>query len=217
MSQSFKAPELPPMALATTMSKGERTRQRIMDAAEPLFSRYGFEGVSLRQISEAALLTEPALYNHFRGKQALYAAVLERALRPLSLALDDFLANGGSPETLPERMTDLLREHPHVAALFQQALQGGADSDGHRLMRKWLEHLLQQGSHSMQAVLGTHHHDPAMVAISVIAMFNLTAGYFQSQAIFDVLAEGDLMAEENIERQKRFLSKMFRVLLIALD
>ena len=60
-------------------TKGERTAQRILDVAENLFAQQGYEGTSLRQIAQGAALTEPALYNHFSGKQALYEAVLHRA------------------------------------------------------------------------------------------------------------------------------------------
>jgi AcrR family transcriptional regulator len=218
MSERIKIASAP-QGGATTMavSKGERTRQRIMDAAEPLFARHGVDGVSLRQISTAAGLTEPALYNHYAGKRALYAAVLERALRPMSAALDEVLATGTSPDSLPGRMTDLLHQHPHMAALFQQALQGEPDSEGQQVMRQWLEHLVRQGARSMRTALGEQTQDPASVAIGVIAMFNLTTGYFQAQALFSALAEGDILAAENIQRQKRFVSKLFRMLLIALE
>ena len=55
----------------------------------------------------------------------------------------------------------------------------------------------------------------AVFAINLIAMFNLTAGYFQSQRAFDILAEGDLHAPENIARQKVLLHKVIRAMLIS--
>ena len=43
--------------------------------------------------------------------------------------------------------------------------------------------------------------DRAMLAINVIAMFNLTTGYFLAQKAFDTIAEGDLKSPENLAKQ----------------
>lgn len=212
------------MKANTKISKGEKTALRILDAAEPLFARHGYDATSLRQITQAAGITEPGLYNHYAGKQDLYAAVLERALDPMVLAMDEHLAQslaqnrGGRVYTdLPAVMTDILLQHPHVAALFQQALQGDRDTPGNQLVQRWLDKLVVQGARSMEAVVGARIEDRASLAITVIAMFNLTTGYFMSQNIFGALADGDILADENIRRQKRFLNKLFRALLIAYE
>ncbi|MFB3079400.1 MAG: TetR/AcrR family transcriptional regulator [Lysobacterales bacterium] len=202
------------------LSKGEKTAQRILDAAEPLFARHGFEGTSLRQITRSAGITEPGLYNHFSSKQELYAAVLERALKPMSTAMDEHLAQTSGLRVyteLPGLMTDILLQHPPIAALFQQALQGERESVGNQLMQQWLDRLVVQGGHSIEAMVGSTIEDRANLAIHVIAMFNLTTGYFLSQNLFAALAEGDILAAENIERQKRFLSKLFRAMLIVYE
>ena len=191
-----------------------------MDAAEPLFAQQGYDGTSLREITRQAGITEPGLYNHFSNKRDLYAAVLDRALAPMSTAMDEHLAHASGVQVytaLPELMTDILLQHPHVAALFQQALRGGRDSVGTRLVQEWLNRLVVQGARSMEAIVGSGTIEPAALAINVIAMFNLTSGYFMSQNIFEALAEGDILAPENIDRQKRFLGKLFRAMLIAYE
>ena len=208
------------MTEVVKQTKGEKTAQRIMDAAEPLFARHGFEGTSLRQVTRRAGITEPGLYNHFSNKQDLYAAVLDRALQPMSAAMEAHLARTPGMRVyteLPAVMTDILLQYPHIAALFQQALQGDRESVGNQLMLQWLDKLVVQGGHSMEAVVGSAIEDRAQLAINVIAMFNLTTGYFLSQNIFAALADGDILAAENIQRQKRFLGKLFRAMLIAYE
>ena len=202
------------------MTKGEKTAQRILDAAESLFARSGFEGTSLRQITLSAGITEPGLYNHFSSKQDLYAAVLDRALQPMAEAMDEHLEESPGARAytgLPAVMTDILLQHPHVAALFQQALQGDRESAGNVLVQQWLDRLVLQGSRSMESIVGARIEDRANLAINVIAMFNLTTGYFLSQNIFRTLADGDILAPENVARQKRFLDKLFRAMLIAYE
>ncbi len=202
------------------MSKGQRTAQRILDAAETLFSSQGYDGTSLRQIAERAGIQEPGLYNHFSGKQALYAAVLHRALNPMAQALGAHLndVSGLRGYTkLPSVMTDLLHQHPQIAALLQQAMQGDAASVGNQLIRQWLDRLFKEGLLSMgtAAAPGEDKPDQATLAINVIAMFNLTTGYFLAQRAFDTMAEGDLLSAENIERQKKLLHRVIRAMLIS--
>ncbi|MDS1271133.1 TetR/AcrR family transcriptional regulator [Lipingzhangella sp. LS1_29] len=60
------------------MSKGERTRCRIMDSAIELFARSGYRAVSLRDISAHAGLTHAGVLHHFPNKDALLIAVLRR-------------------------------------------------------------------------------------------------------------------------------------------
>jgi AcrR family transcriptional regulator len=213
-------------------TKGERTALRIMDISEDLFARQGYDGTSLRQIADGAGIREPGLYNHFAGKQALYEAVLYRALNPMAEALSQHLnhASGLRDYTgLPAIMTDLLLEHPQMAALFQQAMQGDSNSVGNQLVGDWLQTLFSQGMRSLEQIGApgsgvtkglpesepTEEQDRATLAINLIAMFNLTTGYFLSQRAFASLADGELQDPDNIARQKRLLHKVIRAMLIS--
>lgn len=208
------------------MTKGERTAQRILDVAEDLFATQGYDGSSLRQIAARAGIREPGLYNHFAGKQALYEAVLFRALNPMAQALSQNMDRASSLREytdLPAIMTDLLLEHPKIASLFQRAMQGDSRSVGNQLMNAWLETLFNQGMKSMEDFGGVTTspsasqtaESRATLALNVIAMFNLTTGYFLSQRAFASLAEGDLLDPENIARQKLLLHKVIRAMLIS--
>lgn len=58
-----------------------RTRDRILQSAIDLFSRYGFEKVSIGEIMAAAKMTHGAFYAHFESKEALYRASFLETLR----------------------------------------------------------------------------------------------------------------------------------------
>lgn len=215
-------------ATGVKVSKGERTARRILDVAEDLFARQGYEGTSLRQIARGAGIREPGLYNHFASKQALYEAVLYRALNPMAQALSQRMDNAADLRDytdLPAVMTDLLLDHPQMAALFQQAMQGDAESVGNRLVSEWLERLFDQGMRSLVAfssgtdraadeLLEKSNAERANLAINLIAMFNLTTGYFLSQRAFDSMAEGQLTDPDNIAHHKQLLRKVIRAMLI---
>ena len=56
----------------------EPTRRRILDAAYELFYRMGFGRVGVDEVADLARVTKRTLYYHFRSKDELLAAVLER-------------------------------------------------------------------------------------------------------------------------------------------
>jgi TetR/AcrR family transcriptional repressor of nem operon len=62
-------------------SKGERTRERILAAAEPMILRNGFAGTSLDELVRETGLTKGAFFHHFRGKADLGRALVERYAR----------------------------------------------------------------------------------------------------------------------------------------
>jgi AcrR family transcriptional regulator len=206
------------MKAVAKKTKGELTAQRILDAAETVFASKGFQGSSLREIAASAGIREPGLYNYYAGKRELYAAVLDRALLPMAQAMRSHLS-GSDPlrsyTQLPSIMTDLLLEHPAMAALFQQALQGaGEESEGAQLMEAWLDRLFNQAIEIMQA-LGYERVDRADLAIQTIAMFNLCTGYFLSQRAFESMADGNLTDADNIARQKKLLARIQRAFLLS--
>lgn len=73
----------------TRVATGRRRsrREEILDVAVGLFASRGYDGVSMDAIGAAAGVTGPALYHHFKGKEAMLAA----ALYPVS----ESLLNGG--------------------------------------------------------------------------------------------------------------------------
>ncbi len=67
----------------------------------------------------------------------------------------------------------------------------------------------------MGKVEGIGEQDQATLAINVIALFNITTGYFLSQRAYETMATGNLTDPDNIARQKRLLHKVIRAMLIS--
>jgi AcrR family transcriptional regulator len=53
------------------MTRGENTRQRIIEGALRLFAEKGVDAASIRDIAASAAITEPAIYRHFKSKEDL--------------------------------------------------------------------------------------------------------------------------------------------------
>ena len=59
-----------------TLSKGKRTRQAIEDAAYELFLEQGYSATSMRQIAHHAGIALGGIYNHFKGKDDIFEAII---------------------------------------------------------------------------------------------------------------------------------------------
>ena len=59
-----------------TLSKGERTRQAIEEAAYELFLEQGYSATSMRQIAEGAGIALGGIYNHFAGKDEIFQELI---------------------------------------------------------------------------------------------------------------------------------------------
>ncbi|MFD8430346.1 TetR/AcrR family transcriptional regulator [Streptomyces coelicoflavus] len=80
-------------------TKGERTRARILDSATELFSRSGYNSVSLREIAAHAGMTHAGLLHHFAGKEPLLLEVLSRRDEDDAAFLFPGLLGGDPPST----------------------------------------------------------------------------------------------------------------------
>ena len=90
------------------------TKDRILDAAERLFARDGFEATSLRAITAEAQVNLAAVNYHFQSKDALVQAVIGRRMDPLNAQrlalLDGYEASAGdAPVPLDQIMDAFLR------------------------------------------------------------------------------------------------------------
>ncbi len=59
----------------TSLSKGEQTRQQIIETAAKLFLKQGYHGTSMRDIARDAQIALGSIYNHFATKEDIFEAV----------------------------------------------------------------------------------------------------------------------------------------------
>lgn len=76
-------------------------RERILDEARSLFLTKGFAATSMQEIADAVRLTKPALYYHYKDKQDLLLAVMQREMEE---ALAVFRESLTTDPTLAKRL-----------------------------------------------------------------------------------------------------------------
>lgn len=72
------------MRTTVSLNKGEKTRQRIVAEAAPLFNQKGYAGCSLHDVMTAAEVEKGGLYRHFASKEDLALAAFDYAWHEVS-------------------------------------------------------------------------------------------------------------------------------------
>ena len=100
------------------MTSAER-REQLIEIARALFAERGFEGTSIEELSARAEVSKPIVYEHFGGKEGLYAVVVDREVRQLLGLMRSSLTSGAEdsePRELLERaalaLLDYIEESP---------------------------------------------------------------------------------------------------------
>ncbi len=89
---------------------GQQRREQLLDVGRSLFAERGFEATSIEEIAHRAKVSKPVVYEHFGGKEGLYAVVVDREMKRL---LDRFTSalSGGHPRELLEQAAGALLDY----------------------------------------------------------------------------------------------------------
>ncbi|HEU5483278.1 MAG TPA: TetR/AcrR family transcriptional regulator [Microlunatus sp.] len=83
--------------------RGTERREQLIEIARRLFAEKGFEGTSVEEIAATAEVSKPVVYEHFGGKEGLYAVVVDREVGYLLAEIEGALSAGGRSRELVEQ------------------------------------------------------------------------------------------------------------------
>ncbi|CEG86186.1 TetR/AcrR family transcriptional regulator [Propionibacterium freudenreichii] len=83
---SSQTPALATRRGRTRMTSAER-REQLIVVARSLFAERGFDGTSVEEVAARAQVSKPVVYEHFGGKEGLYAVVVDREVTTLDNAI----------------------------------------------------------------------------------------------------------------------------------
>lgn len=198
-----------PKATAEPANESD-TRERLLTEAEAFFARHGFAGTSIRDITDAVGIKPPAIYNHFAGKEELYAAVLERSIGPIRELVGrlprDQLSSAGAHEVMRGGAA-VIQDHPRMPALV--FLESITRSDHlpdvvAKAVRPLLELSMDRiGEYSIPEEWSEQDH-----RFIIWSAFLNVLGYFALAPLYEELFGEDPLAEENLNAFVDFVARM---------
>ena len=91
------------------MTAAER-REQLVEISRALFAERGLDGTSIEEIAARAGVSKPVVYEHFGGKEGLYAVVVDREVRRLLGMMQDSL-DAEHPRVLLEQAAFALLDY----------------------------------------------------------------------------------------------------------
>jgi AcrR family transcriptional regulator len=83
---------------------GKERREQLLDVGRSLFAERGFDGTSVEEIAARAGVSKPVVYEHFGGKEGLYAVVVDREVGRMLDMVTNALT-GDDPRLLLQQAT----------------------------------------------------------------------------------------------------------------
>jgi len=96
-----------PMSPKVSQQYKQEVRDKILEAAETLFSKKGYYDTSMDEIVEESGLSKGAIYGYFKSKEELFVALQERQLEVSLEQLKSTFAPGDSARTKLEKIVDV--------------------------------------------------------------------------------------------------------------
>ncbi|MEK4241838.1 TetR/AcrR family transcriptional regulator [Janibacter sp. FSL W8-0316] len=128
---SEQAPEESPTPRRARMTAAAR-REQLVAVGRQVFAAKGVDGTSVEEIAATAAVSKPVVYEHFGGKEGLYAVVVDRELRALTDGVTASLTAGGSDRETIERaalaLLDYIEGSPDGFRILVRDVSGTAPS-----------------------------------------------------------------------------------------
>lgn len=82
---------------------GQQRREQLVEVGRSLFAEKGVDATSVEEIAARAGVSKPVVYEHFGGKEGLYAVVVDREMAALLERVTTSLRSGSHPRELLEQ------------------------------------------------------------------------------------------------------------------
>jgi AcrR family transcriptional regulator len=204
------------MSIATTKIDSESkplptTADRILDAAEDLFAEKGYSATSLGDVADRVGIRSPSLYNHFRNKEALYLAVLERLLTQFTGPLEALRDQPITRDRIIQWLETIVRLHhanPNLARLLQHAALSGGPHTNELIERLFSPMFSREATGETDEIprLG----DPDLRPWAVMALNNMVMSYITMAPMYRDLLGQDPFSDEALEKQLSLILMVLR-------
>jgi AcrR family transcriptional regulator len=98
-------------------------RAQLVDVGRTVFAKRGYEATSVEEIADRAKVSKPIVYEHFGGKEGLYAVVVDREMDYVVRRISEAIATGTPRERIERAALEFLtyvKDHPDGFAILAQ-------------------------------------------------------------------------------------------------
>ena len=141
--------------MGTTLpnKNGPDTKEKIFLVAAQLFAKKGYNGVSMREISEKSGVTKPTIYYYFGSKEGIYEELVETGMQYVISSFERIVDNEASAKNKLVMMTktffQLAIDAPEYSKFFMTIVTPGSDN---AILEKFYKKMSRQGNMIMAVI-----------------------------------------------------------------
>lgn len=161
---------------------GAARREQLVAVGRGVFAAKGVDGTSVEEIAATAGVSKPVLYEHFGGKEGLYAVVVDRELRDLTAGVTTALTAGGTDRQTIERaalaLLDYIEGSPDGFRILVRDVSGAAPTGTYASL---MSDVATQVAHLLTDAFEERHLDPItapMYAQMLVGLVSLTGQWW---------------------------------------
>jgi AcrR family transcriptional regulator len=180
-----------------------------LDAADALFGEVGFEGATTRRISELSGVNKGLIHYHFKDKQALWNAVLDRYYQDLGATVRGALTGPGD---LRDRLValvgsylDFLVAHRTFARMVQREAAGGRHVER---ITEVMVPLFETGAALIEAAFPKTRQGPMAAAHLLVSFYGMAVTWVTYAPVVAGLTGDDPLGPDAIAQRKAHLASM---------
>ena len=167
-------PPPPPKNSRVRMSSAQR-REQLIAIGKQLFAERGIDATSVEEVASRAKVSKPVVYEHFGGKEGLYAVVVDREVRNLLDRITNALTSGDPHELLEQAALALLDYIEEETDGFRVLVRESPLMSASGNFSSVLNDVAHQVEHILGAEFKARGHDPKLAELYAQALVGMVA------------------------------------------
>ncbi len=168
------APRAAPATGRVRMSSAQR-REQLISVGRRIFAERGLDGTSVEEVAARAKVSKPVVYEHFGGKEGLYAVVVDREVRSLLDRITTALTAGHPRELLEQAALALLDYIEEDADGFRVLVRESPVGSASGNFSSVLNDVAHQVEHILGSEFKTRGYDPKLAELYSQALVGMVA------------------------------------------
>ncbi len=154
---------------------GKERREQLLDVGRRLFAERGLDGTSIEEIAATADVSKPVVYEHFGGKEGLYAVVVDREVERFLAMATRLLSGEDTMEKFEVAAVELLRYIQDNSDGFRILVRDSNPSSGSGTFASLISDIASQVEYILGDVLANRGYDPKLAPVYAQMLVGMVA------------------------------------------
>jgi AcrR family transcriptional regulator len=154
---------------------GKERRAQLLDVGRRLFAERGLDGTSIEEIAARAGVSKPVVYEHFGGKEGLYAVVVDREVERFLTMATTLLEGEDTMAKFELAAVELLKYIQENSDGFRILVRDSNPTSGSGTFASLISDIASQVEHILGDVLKTRGYDPKLAPVYAQMLVGMVA------------------------------------------